>query len=163
MNNNVVQILSLLFQRMVEEGNILHGEGELVEYLLEEGYPLADIDTALQLLFNRVSPDSVIDLTHLAGIQLYPGRLRILDREEKEFLNKEAQGVLEKLLNLELLDLQQWEHLFVVLQASYDGPVDREVLWQGLEQTLDESGLIAIIHLLPEYAHHAEHYKYYVN
>ncbi len=161
MNNNVAQILNILMEKISDEEISVKKE-ELIQYLLDEGYPLEDIDTAFQLIFAQ-QQQNVIDLTPLAGVELSTSRLRLLTADEKMQLTREAVGVLLQVQTSGLLDLQKWEYLLLTLFNDQEPPIDSSVLWQGLQKVLPEEDLAMLARLIPEFKPFMREAKFYIN
>ena len=162
MNENVAQILNILMEKISEDDPSVKKE-ELIQYLLDKGYPLEDIDAAFQLIFSQEGAQQVIDLTPLAGIELSSMRRRIITREEKVHFTRTAHAVLEKLQNTGIFDLQKWEYLFLTLFNEQDMPVDCRALWQGLEKVLEGEDLAILSRIIPEFASYMDTPQYYIN
>jgi len=161
LNNNVAQILNILMEKISDEEISVKKE-ELIQYLLDEGYPLEDIDTAFQLIFAQ-QQQNVIDLTPLAGVELSTSRLRLLTADEKMQLTREAVGVLLQVQTSGLLDLQKWEYLLLTLFNDQEPPIDSSVLWQGLQKVLPEEDLAMLARLIPEFKPFMREAKFYIN
>ncbi|GEM_PF-1354621 len=161
MNENVAQILNFLMEKISEEEINIKKE-ELVQYLLDEGYPLEDIDAAFQLIFAQ-QQQNVIDLTPLAGVELSSLRQRLLTLEEKMNLTNRATGVLWKVQTTGLLDLQQWEYLLLTLFSERELPLDCSSLWQALEKILIAEELAVLARSIPEFSPFMQDARYYIN
>jgi len=160
LNNNVAQILNILMEKISDEEISVKKE-ELIQYLLDEGYPLEDIDTAFQLIFAQ--QQNVIDLTPLAGVELSQSRVRLLTTDEKMQLTREALGVLFKVQASGLLDLQKWEYLLLTLFNDQEAPIDSSALWQGLVKILPEEDLAMLARSIPEFKSFMRDAKFYIN
>jgi len=161
LNENVAQILNFLMEKISEEEINIKKE-ELVQYLLDEGYPLEDIDAAFQLIFAQ-QQQNVIDLTPLAGVELSSLRQRLLTLEEKMNLTNRATGVLWKVQTTGLLDLQQWEYLLLTLFSERELPLDCSSLWQALEKILIAEELAVLARSIPEFSPFMQDARYYIN
>ncbi len=161
MNDNVAQILNILMEKISEEEISVKKE-ELIQYLLDKGYPLEDIDAAFQLIFSQ-HQQNVIDLTPLAGVELSTSRLRLLTVDEKMQLTREALGVLLRIQASGLLDLQKWEYLLLTLFNEQEPPVDSPDLWEGLQKILPEEDLALLARLIPEFKPFMGDAKFFIN
>ncbi len=160
MNENVAQILNILMEKISEEEISIQKE-ELIQYLLDEGYPLEDIDAAFQLVFAQ--QQNVIDLTPLAGVELSSLRQRLLTLEEKLNFTRKATGVLWKVQATGLLDLQQWEYLLLTLFSEKELPLDCFSLWQALQRIMPAEDLAVMARSIPEFSPFMQNARYYIN
>jgi len=160
LNENVAQILNILMEKMSDEET--PGKEELIQYLLDKGYPLEDIDAAFQLIFSQ-NNQQVIDLTPLAGIELSSKRRRIITNEERSQFTKTAYGVLVRLQNTGIFDLQKWEYLFITLFNEQETPIDCGALWEGLQKVLNEDELAILARSVPEFAPFMGDSDHYIN
>jgi len=161
LNDNVAEILNILMEKISEEEISIKKE-ELIQYLLDEGYPLEDIDAAFQLIFAQHN-QNVIDLTPLAGVELSNSRLRLLTTDEKMQLTREATGVLLQVQASGLLDLQKWEYLLLTIFNDQEPPVDVGNLWQGLQKILSPEDLAMLARSIPEFGPFMRDAKFYIN
>lgn len=162
MNENVAQILNILMEKISDEEISIQKE-ELIQYLLDEGYPLEDIDAAFQLVFAQQQQQNVIDLTPLAGVELSSLRQRLLTREEKLNFTRKATGVLWKVQATGLLDLQQWEYLLLTLFSGKELPLDCSSLWQALQRIIPAEDLAVLARSIPEFSPFMQNARYYIN
>jgi len=151
MNNSILEIISLLIQRMLADKEPVVDEEETIQELLELGYKIQDIDQAFELIYNttdiieaeKISIDSSQETTFYN---------RIFSVGERLFLPLKMQGLIRKLMNLNLLTPEENEQVIIMaLQSSYNDSVATSDFWDILEEViLDENKLGLISAEIPE-------------
>lgn len=162
MNNNIVEILSIIVKRILDNDNLSEPDEELVQLLLDQGYPWEDIDAVLKLV-SGIYTDCLIDLTPLRGLELSKDRQRVLTSREKAMLTPEALGIIEKVMAVGLFDLQRIEFLFLTLFNTFETPIDLKSLWEGLKCVFEECELEVISRIIPAFNDYNVFYKHHLN
>lgn len=145
MNNNVIEIVSFLIQRMLNEDEILLEEEELIQELLEFGYNIRDIDQAIELIYNGT------DIIEAGNIQFEdferkPFYNRIFTMAEKLYLPLNIQGLILKLMFSNLLTTKENEEIIIKsIQNSYSGYVSPFNLWNIVEDVVRDQSKLDII------------------
>ena len=162
MNNNIVEILSIIVKRILENDNLAEPDEELIQLLIDQGYPWEDIDAVLKLV-SGIYSDCCVDLTPLRGMELSNRRYRVMTRREKAFLTPQALGILEKIKGFGLLDLQKIEYLFLTLFNTFETPIDVESLWEGLKCVYEDCDLEVLSRIISEFNDYNVFYKHHLN
>jgi uncharacterized protein Smg (DUF494 family) len=151
MNNSVVEIISLLIQRMLNDNEQVVDEEETVQELIELGYKIQDIDQAFELIYNTTDIIEAEKIP-LENQQVVTPYNRIFSVGERLFLPLKMQGLIRKLMNLNLLTPEENEQVIMMaLQTSYNGSVATSDFWDILEEViLDENKLGLISAEIPE-------------
>ncbi len=162
MSNNIVEILSIIVKKILDNDVLYEPDEELIQFLLDQGYPSEDIDIVLKIV-SGIYSDSYIDLSPLSGIELSNMCPRIMTRSEKNKLTADALGILEKIQGIGFLDLQKIEYLFLMLFNTFDVPIDADGLWEGLKQIFEDCELEVLSRIIPEFNDYNVFYKHHLN
>lgn len=141
MNDNVIEIISLLIQKILNEGDIMIEE-EVIEELLDLGYNIQDIDEAFELIYNGTDIIEAENL-HVSDLKEKFFYNRIFTISEKLYLPVEIQGLLLKLMSSNLLSFKECEEVIIrAIQTSLGGSTTPFHLWSILEEVVDRDEVL---------------------
>ncbi len=141
MNENVIEIISLLIKKMLNEDDIIIEE-EVIEELLDLGYDIQDIDEAFELIY---SGTDIIEAEnfHVCDLKEKSFYNRIFTLSEKLYLPIEIQGLLLKLLSSNLLSFKECEEVIIrTIQNSFGGYTTPLHLWGILEEVIEKEEIL---------------------
>lgn len=152
MNDNVVEIVSLLIQRMLNDEKVLVEEEDIILELLELGYNIQDIDQAFELIYNstEIIEAENIQIDNTEQVNFYN---RIFTMAEKLYLPINIQGLLLKIIFSNLISINESEEIIKrVIQNSYKDFVSTSNLWNIIEDVVeDQSKLILLVDRIDEF------------
>ncbi len=160
MSENVVEIISIIIKKLLHEDKNLKEE-DIILKLVEEGYKLEDIDRAFSLLLSG-GKDRDNNVLYNKNKQQY---FRIFSRGEKMYLTQKLQGLIQKLLALNVLNAEESEDLIgQMIENVYRGAVKTSDLWETLNDIVDDRNKLQIITKhIPEFNEYIKQKFKYVN
>ncbi|QTL98436.1 DUF494 family protein [Iocasia frigidifontis] len=145
MNEDVMEIIGLLIRMMLKDENHFIKEEEIIQNLLEEGYDIQDIDEAFELIYHgtEIIDEEKNKLDESNRDSFYN---RVFSQSERMYLSFELQGLIKRMLFLNLLTPGESEEIIIrVIQDSYPGYLTTGQLWDILEEVIEDQGKLQII------------------
>lgn len=134
MNSNVIEIVTILVQKLMHDEDLLHNEEEIIQTLVDMGYNLKDIEVAFELIF---SPEEIIGLSEEFENHTYlPNSERILSTRERFAFSNEAQAILLKLIREGFIDHKELEGIIQKGAGLHSFNLGVQELWSLLKSTL---------------------------
>lgn len=151
MKNNIIEIVSLLIQRLLVDGEVVMEE-EIVMELLELGYEIKDIDEAFELIYNgtEIIEAENVRTDSSKAFEIYN---RVFSEAEKLYLPLNIQGLLIKVIFSGVLSIEESEEIIKrLIQASYHEHISRSSLWDVIEEVVeDHSKLYLLLNEISEF------------
>ncbi|NLJ84608.1 MAG: DUF494 family protein [Halanaerobiaceae bacterium] len=151
MKNNIIEIVSLLIQRLLVDGEVVMEE-EIVMELLELGYEIKDIDEAFELIYNgtEIIEAENVRTDSSRAFEIYN---RVFSEAEKLYLPLNIQGLLIKVIFSGVLSIEESEEIIKrLIQASYHEHISRLSLWDVIEEVVeDHSKLYLLLNEISEF------------
>ena len=144
-NDQVIQIIGLLIQRMLNNEEITLEEEVIIQELLEMGYDIHAIDQAFELIYNSTE---IIEAENINGtsFERVSSYNRVFTVIERLYLPLDLQGLLRKLMQLNLLTPQEHEAIIIrTIQDSFAGLTSPRNLWTILKGVIADQQKIDII------------------
>lgn len=152
MSENIIEIVSLLIQKMLNDEQILLEEEKIIQELLDLGYNIQDIDQAFELIYNGTD---IIEAENIRFDKLdkMPSYNRVFTEAEKLYLPIEIQGTILKIIFSNILNSKENEDIIIkAIQNSYVGNFPNNKLWKIIEEVVhDQNKLSLIIYTIPEF------------
>lgn len=145
MNEEVIEIISLLIKRMLNDEELVLEEEELIQELIDEGYDIKDIDKAFELIYNDtdIIEAENIETDNLENLKYYN---RIFTMAEKMYLPLNIQGLLIKLISSNLLSNKENEEIIIkAIKNSYVGGISPINLWNIVEEVVSDESKLGLI------------------
>ena len=137
MKSNIIEIVTLLIQRLLVDGEVFMEE-EIVMELLELGYEIKDIDQAFELIYNGteiIEAENVLPAKS-REFELYN---RVLSNAEKLYLPIDIQGLLIKIVFSRILSVDEYEEIIKrLIQSSYHELISELSLWDIIEDVVED-------------------------
>lgn len=143
MNSNIIEIVTILVQKLIHNEDVQGNEEEIIQGLLELGYDLREIEIAFELIF---SSTEIIGITEsFENLQYLPHSVRILSRRERLSFSLEAERVLLEMIYQRLLSNDELED--IIQKASSVSTVEAGVkeLWYLVKTSIKDRVLLARI------------------
>lgn len=162
MNNNIIEIIGLLIQKMLQDDDPILDEEDIIQELVEMGYDIKDIDYAFELIYNSadIIEEENFYFPSSGKSSLYN---RVFTRSEKLYISNNIQGILLKLFALSVLTPREYETIVgKVIQNNFDGNTETSDLWDFIEEVIkDNKRLELITDKMPEFKKYIpKHFKY---
>ena len=145
MNNKIIEIVSFLIQRMLNDEEILLEEEEIIQELLELGYNIQDIDEAFELIYNGTD---IIEAENIQfeDLERIPYYNRIFTMAEKLYLPLRIQGLILRLMFSNLLTSKENEEIIIkAIKNSFAGYVSPSSLWSIIEDVVKDQRKLDLI------------------
>ena len=159
MNENVIEIVSYLVKKIMHNEDVVENEQKLVQNLVNQGYEIADIDTAFELIF---SSELYCEAESEEGGFNLSNSHRVLDFRERFKLSLKVRGLLIRLSALNLINDEELEDILKMSLRFRQTEIGLKGFWRVLQRVVDNpSRLSLIIENSPEFkSFNAEHRKY---
>jgi len=137
MKSNIIEIVTLLIQRLLVDGEVFMEE-EIVMELLELGYEIKDIDQAFELIYNGTE---IIEAENPQPKQSRELGFynRVFSNAEKMYLPLNIQGLLIKIVFSRILSVDEYEEIIKrLIQSSYHELISEQSLWDIIEDVVED-------------------------
>ena len=143
MNSNVIEIVTILVQKMLHNEDLAANEEEIIQSLVDLGYSLKDIQIAFELIFSSAE---IIGISEGYENRNYlPTSERIFSNRERLIFTPDAQNVLRGLLQSGLLNIAELEELIQRGLASPVLEIDSADIWQLLKMAIKDQQRLTMI------------------
>ncbi|MEJ6951503.1 DUF494 family protein [Natronospora cellulosivora (SeqCode)] len=163
MSDNIIEIVSFLIQKMLNDEYILLEEEKIIQELIELGYNIQDIDQAFELIYNGTE---IIEAENINfnKLEKMPYN-RVLSKAERLYLPIDIQGLILKIIFSNILNNRENEEIIIkAIQNSYIGYFSKTKLWSIIEDVVrDQDKLNLITHEIPEFNEIISYENQYVN
>lgn len=144
MNNKIIEVICILVQKMLEEDNPLEDKEMLVNELIGAGYEKEDIEQALELI--SITPDIIEKNQEKNEKKVNRVYNRVFTLPEKIYLPVDLQGLIQRLIILNILSPDESETLIIkTIQNVYSGLTDSRDIWELLEEIVEDKSKLDII------------------
>lgn len=146
-NDQVIQIIGLLIQKMLKNHEITLGEEEIIQELLEMGYDIQAIDEAFELIYNSTD---IIEAENIngTGFERVSSYNRVFTLAERLYLPLNIQGLFRKLIQLNLLTPREYEEIIIrTIQDSLIGLSSSRHLWSIIKEVIEDQQKLDMISL----------------
>ncbi|HKL74569.1 MAG TPA: DUF494 family protein [Halanaerobiales bacterium] len=161
MNDNVIEIVSLIVKKMLKDEYI--DQEEIITELVDQGYELEDIDEAFALILSdeNISEENIWGANENKDI-IYN---RIFTFSEKMYLPLKLQGLIYRLIAKNILSPEESEKLITrTVKNVYTGSIQIKDLWSTLQDIVDDKvRLESILKDIPEFNEIIEEKYKFVN
>lgn len=143
MNPNVIEIVTILVQKMLHNEDLAANEEEIIQSLLDLGYNLRDIQIAFELIFSSAE---IIGVSETYENHNYlPTSERVLSERERLVFKEEARNVLFSLLKSRLLTMAELEEIIQRGVASAVIEVGIPEIWTLLKAAVKDHQRLTLI------------------
>ncbi len=153
MNNNIIEIITIIIQKLIKgEDEFLLEEDKITEELYEMGYSSQEIDRAFTFIYTNsevVEEDEFFtDLNYDTG-HFYR---RIFTDAEKIYFEKDIKGILYKINDLKILTDDEYEMLINrMMQTAFLDKLDCFSIWSIINDLVSNDKLEIIIDEIDEF------------
>lgn len=144
MRDKIFNILNFLIEELLNSGDEVVDQEDLINDLVDMGYDLKDIDEAFKLIFEK---PEIIDGVNIESVSDHNKFLnRIFTLQEKLFLPKEHRGFIKRLLYMNIITIKETETVInKILQNVYYNKKKNVDFWKLLEEVIDDQKRIEYI------------------
>ncbi len=138
MNRNIIEIISQLIKKLLNDEFTIENEKELINYLVSEGYNLHDINQAFNIIFASTDINDAIEKKELLEkAKSNNFKQRVFDFREKFYFNLRVQGIIIKLNTLGLIKDRELE-IIIVKSLARKEKINPGVFWDLLQDVIDD-------------------------
>ena len=144
MNKNVIEILSILIQKMLNDEDLWRKQEDVIIDLEDQGYTIENISEAFEIIFSEVI--SVEDRDFYIDYEMPSGYNRVLTKVEKFYFSSEIQAIIHKLNRLGILSADELEIIiYRMMQTAAVNDLKADLIWDIIEEVVDDSELMLTI------------------
>ncbi len=148
MNSNIIEIVTILVQKLLHNEDVQENEEEIINGLLDLGYELKEIEIAFELIFSSAEIIGLSD--SFQNLKYLPTSIRILSLRERIVFTEEAQLILMELLYQKLLTDGELEDIIQKASSIAFEEAGKNELWYLLKTSIrDRTVLARIKHHIP--------------
>lgn len=148
MRSAVIEIISLLIQKMLHDNSTIMEE-EVIEELIEIGYNIKDIDEAFELIYNSteiIGVENFTEQTTLDELEKIKHYNRVFTVTERLYLPLSLQGLLKKLMYKNILSPRENEEIIIrSIQNSLIGYNSTGHLWDIIEDVVKDEDKLELL------------------
>lgn len=144
MNKKVIEILSKLIQKMLNDEDLWRQEEDIIIELEDQGYTIEDISEAFEIIFSEVI--SVEDRDFYIDYEMNSGYNRVFTKVEKFYFSNEVKAIIYKLNRLGILSADELEIIiFRMMQIASVDDLKAELVWDIINDVVDDTELMLTI------------------
>jgi Smg protein len=144
MNKKVIEILSILIQKMLNDEDLWRKEEDIIIELEDQGYTIEDISEAFEIIFSEVI--SVEDRDFYIDYEMNSGYNRVFTKVEKFYFSNEIKAIVYKLNRLGILSADELEIIiYRMMQIASVDDLKAELVWDIINDVVDDSELMLTI------------------
>lgn len=149
MNSNVIEIVTILVQKLLHNEDLEANEEEIIQGLLDLGYNLKDIEVAFELIFSSAEIIGVSE--NFENHNYLPTSERVFSDRERFAFSHEAQSGLYQLMQADLLSTEEVEEIIKRGFASPTLEIGMKELWFFIKTTVKDAVRLAVIKNQPAF------------
>lgn len=135
----MIEIITFLVQKMLNKKELYIKQDRIIQELQELNYEREDIEQALELIFagsNILENDNEFSYNYN----------RVFTRQEKLYLPVKLQGLIQRLIILNVLTPRESETLIAkTIQNVYGGSAQTSDIWDILQEIVDDEAKLEVI------------------
>ncbi|MFN2341437.1 MAG: DUF494 family protein [Halanaerobium sp.] len=144
MNKKVIEILSILIQKMLHDEDLWRKEEDIIIELEDQGYTIENISEAFEIIFSEVI--SVEDRDFYIDYEMNSGYNRVFTKVEKFYFSNEIKAIIYKLNRLSILSADELEIIISrMMQLASVDDLKAELVWDIINDVVDDSELMFTI------------------
>jgi len=144
MNKKVVEILSILIQKMLHDEDLWRKQEDIIIELEDQGYTIENISEAFEIIFSEEI--SVEDREFYIDYEMNSGYNRVFTKVEKFYFSNEMKALIYKLNRLGILSADELEIIiYRMMQIASVDELKAELVWDIINDVVDDSELMLTI------------------
>lgn len=162
MNSNVIEIVTILVQKLLHNEDLAANEEEIIQGLLDLGYNLRDIEIAFELIFSSAEIIGVTE--NFENHNYLPTSERIFSNRERFMFSDEVRDCLYKMMRVRLISYEELEDMIKRGYASQAQELGMKELWFFLRSAVrDKLRLTVIKNLFPAFQEIKDDQNYWIH
>ncbi|KXS48917.1 Smg protein [Halanaerobium congolense] len=138
MNKKVIEILSILIHKMLNDVDLWKKQEDIVIELEDKGYTIENISEAFDILFSEVI--SVSDNDYYIDQEMPSGYNRVFTKVESFYFTKEMKSIILKLNAMGILTADELEIIiFRMSQLAAANNLETDLVWEIINEVVDDS------------------------
>ncbi|MFO7814854.1 MAG: DUF494 family protein [Halanaerobiales bacterium] len=143
MRDKIYDILNYLIEELLNSGDEVVDQEDLINDLVDMGYEMEDIDEAFQLIFEK---PEMIEGRDLESVSEDKFLNRVFTVQEKMYLPKEHRGLIKKLLLMNVLTIKETEEVVnKIIQNVYYNKNKNFNFWDVIQDVVEDESRIKYI------------------
>ncbi|HKL12019.1 MAG TPA: DUF494 family protein [Halanaerobiales bacterium] len=143
MREKIFDILSYLIEELLNSGDDVVDQEDLISELVDKGYEIEDIDEAFQLIFEK---PEIIEHNDIEGISEDNFLNRVFTIQEKMYLPKEHRGLIKRLLLMNVMTIKETEEVVnKIIQNVYYNNNKNFDFWDLIQDVIEDEKRIKYI------------------
>lgn len=144
MNKKVIEILSILIHKMLNDVDLWEEQEDIVIELEDKGHTIENISEAFDILFSEVI--SVSDSDYYIDREMNSGYNRVFTKVENFYFTKEMKTIILKLNAMGVLSADELEIIiFRMFQLAAANNLETDLVWEIINDVVDDSELLMTI------------------
>jgi Smg protein len=138
MNKKVIEILSILIHKMLNDVDLWKKQEDIVIELEDKGHTIENISEAFDILFSEVI--SVSDNDYYIDQEMPSGYNRVFTKVESFYFTKEMKSIILKLNAMGILTADELEIIiFRMSQLAAANNLETDLVWEIINEVVDDS------------------------
>ncbi|SDK37028.1 DUF494 family protein [Halanaerobium congolense] len=138
MNKKVIEILSILIHKMLNDVDLWKKQEDIVIELEDKGHTIENISEAFDILFSEVI--SVSDNDYYIDQEMPSGYNRVFTKVENFYFTKEMKSIILKLNAMGILTADELEIIiFRMSQLAAANNLETDLVWEIINEVVDDS------------------------
>lgn len=144
MNRDVIEILSILIKKMLNDQDLWLEQDEIIIELEDSGYSIENIKAAFTVVFNEVitagDQDFYIDYAMKSGYN------RVFTKTEKVYFDNDVRKLILKLNKLGILSADQLEIIiFRMMDFAVYNELKPDLVWEIINDVVEDNETLYLI------------------
>ncbi|MFP4198300.1 MAG: DUF494 family protein [Halanaerobium sp.] len=144
MNKKVIEILSILIQKMLQDEDLWRKQEDIIIDLEDQGYTIENISEAFEIIFSEVI--SVEDRDFYIDYEMPSGYNRVFTKVENFYFSNQVKAIIFKLNSLSILSADELEIIiYRMMQIASVDDLKTDLVWDIINDVVDDSELMLTI------------------
>jgi len=144
MNKKVIEILSILIHKMLNDEDLWRKQEDVIIELEDQGYTIENISEAFEVIFSEVI--SVEDRDFYIDYEMPSGYNRVFTKVENFYFSNEIKAIIYKLNGLGILSADELEIIiYRMMQIASVDDLKADLVWDIINDVVDDSDLMLTI------------------
>ncbi|MFW6252089.1 MAG: DUF494 family protein [Halanaerobium sp.] len=144
MNKKVIEILSILIQKMLQDEDLWRKQEDIIIELEDQGYTIENISEAFEIIFSEVI--SVEDRDFYIDYEMPSGYNRVFTKVENFYFSNQVKAIIYKLNSLSILSADELEIIiYRMMQIASVDDLKTDLVWDIINDVVDDSELMLTI------------------
>ncbi|WP_111571264.1 DUF494 family protein [Halanaerobium saccharolyticum] len=144
MNKKVIEILSILIHKMLNDEDLWRKQEDVIIELEDQGYTIENISEAFEVIFSEVI--SVEDRDFYIDYEMPSGYNRVFTKVENFYFSNEIKAIIYKLNGLGVLSADELEIIiYRMMQIASVDDLKADLVWDIINDVVDDSELMLTI------------------